>query len=110
MKDNAGVGEELRQIYLPGRRSHHPNDAPCQKTPSPKYHAKNGVPLPPAAGAASGRRGAQHNRRRLEQEKLFRRRRLGDAEDLARKSWKSELDQEKEYNSHLGSQEPREAK
>nr|XP_051202580.1 uncharacterized protein LOC127316210 [Lolium perenne] len=43
MKDSAGVGEELRQIYLPGRRSHHPNGAPCQRTPSPKYHAKNGI-------------------------------------------------------------------
>ena len=40
MKGNAGVGVELSQIYLLGRRSHHPNDAPCHNLPNPNYHAK----------------------------------------------------------------------
>ena len=46
MKENAGMGVELRQIYLPVRRSHHPNDAPCQNLPNPNYHAKKGGPPP----------------------------------------------------------------
>jgi len=49
MKDDAGVGVEVRQIYLPGRRSHLTNGSPCQKLSNPNYHAKKGSPslLPP---------------------------------------------------------------
>jgi hypothetical protein len=35
VKIAAGVGVELRQIYLPGRCSHHPNNAPQQTNPNP---------------------------------------------------------------------------
>jgi hypothetical protein len=31
------VGVKFRQIYLSGRRSHHPNDAPQQIDPNPNY-------------------------------------------------------------------------
>ena len=69
MKVIAGVGVELRQIYLSGRRSHHPNDAPCQKLSNPNYHPKRGTPpscrrsgkrkergpaLPPVASGGGG--------------------------------------------------------
>ena len=52
MKDTVGVGLELRHIYFPGRRSHHPNNAPRQNYPNPNFHAerrKRGPPslLPP---------------------------------------------------------------
>ena len=39
MKINAGVGVEVRQIYLPRRRSNHPNDAPRQNYPNPNFYA-----------------------------------------------------------------------
>ena len=50
MKDTAGVGVELRQIYSSGRRSHHPNDAPRPTNPKPNYRAEERGPpslLPP---------------------------------------------------------------
>ena len=46
MKDTAGVGVELKQIYLSGRRSHHPNDAPRPTKPNPNYRAEEPDPLP----------------------------------------------------------------
>jgi hypothetical protein len=36
-KFSAGVGVELKQIYYPGRRSHHPNSAPQEIKPNPKF-------------------------------------------------------------------------
>jgi hypothetical protein len=44
VKITAGVGVELRQIYLPGRRSHHPNDAPQQISPNPNYKTEERDP------------------------------------------------------------------
>jgi hypothetical protein len=53
----ADVGVELRQIYLSGRHSHHPNDAPQQKSPNPNYRTEErDPPLSPATGAAKGER------------------------------------------------------
>jgi hypothetical protein len=58
VKIAAGVGVELRQIYLPGRRSHHPSDAPQQTSPNPNYKTEErDLPLHPAAEAAIGGRG-----------------------------------------------------
>jgi hypothetical protein len=37
VKAVAGVGVELRQIYSPGHRSHHPNGVPQQTKPNPNY-------------------------------------------------------------------------
>jgi hypothetical protein len=49
VKVAAGVGVELRQFYLPGRRSHHSNDAPQQTSPNPNYMKERGPSslLPP---------------------------------------------------------------
>jgi hypothetical protein len=49
VKVAADVRVELRQIYLPGRRSHHPNDAPQQTSPNPTYKMEEQGPpsLPP---------------------------------------------------------------
>jgi hypothetical protein len=50
VKVAAGLEVELRQIYLPGSRSHHPNDAPQQKSPNPTYKTEERGPpslLPP---------------------------------------------------------------
>jgi hypothetical protein len=44
MQVAAGVGLELRKIYLLGRRSHHSNDAPQQT--SPNYRTEEQGPLP----------------------------------------------------------------
>jgi hypothetical protein len=52
MKVAAGVGVELRRIYLPGRHSHHPNDAPQQKSPNPTY--KTNQRGPPSSCHRSG--------------------------------------------------------
>ena len=50
MKDTAGVGVELRQIYSSGRCTHHPNDAPRHTKPKPNYRAEErdspSLPLP----------------------------------------------------------------
>ena len=56
MKDTAGVGVELRQIYLTGRRSHHPNNAPRPTKPKPNYIAEEPDPpsLPPPEQQAEG--------------------------------------------------------
>ena len=45
MKDTAGVGVELKQIYSSGRRSHHPNGAPRPTEPKPNYRAEERGPL-----------------------------------------------------------------
>jgi hypothetical protein len=37
MKVITDMGEELRQIYSPGYRSHHPNDVPKKTKPNPNY-------------------------------------------------------------------------
>jgi hypothetical protein len=64
MRITTDVGVELRQIYLPGYRSHHLNDAPQQTSPNPNYKIEERDPflLPPATGAASGGRGDQRPR------------------------------------------------
>jgi hypothetical protein len=53
MKDTAGVGVELRQIYSSERRSHHPNGAPRPAKPNPNYRAERpdppSLPLPEQA-------------------------------------------------------------
>ena len=56
MKDTAGVGVELSQIYLPGRRSHHPNNAPRPTKPNPNYIAEERGPpsLLPSEQQAEG--------------------------------------------------------
>ena len=55
MKVAAGVGVELRQIYLPGRRPHHPNDAPQQTSPNYKTEEERGpLPLLPPERQAEG--------------------------------------------------------
>jgi hypothetical protein len=46
VKIAAGVGVKLRQIYLSRRRSHHPNDAPQQTIPNPKYKTEEWDPPP----------------------------------------------------------------
>jgi hypothetical protein len=46
VKDTAGVGVKLRQIYLSGRRSHHPNGAPRPTKPNPNYRAERPDPPP----------------------------------------------------------------
>jgi hypothetical protein len=63
MKDTVSVEVELRQIYLSGRRSHHPNSPPWPTKANPNYRAKRADSLPVAAGAAGGGRGGQHERR-----------------------------------------------
>jgi hypothetical protein len=55
MKDTAGVGVELRQIYSSGRRSHHPNGAPRPAKPNPNYRAERpDPPSPPPPEQAGG--------------------------------------------------------
>jgi hypothetical protein len=55
MKDTAGVGVELRQIYSSGRRSHHPNGAPRPTKPNPNYRAERpDPPSPPPPEQAEG--------------------------------------------------------
>jgi hypothetical protein len=55
MKDTAGVGVELRQIYSSRRRSHHPNGAPRPAKPNPNYKAERPYPLsPPPPEQAEG--------------------------------------------------------
>jgi hypothetical protein len=46
VKIAASVGVELRQIYLPGRCSHHPNNAPQQTSPNPNYRTEEWDPPP----------------------------------------------------------------
>jgi CO dehydrogenase/acetyl-CoA synthase delta subunit len=42
------VGAELRQIYLSGRRSYHPNDIPRPAKPNPNYIVeRSDLPSPP---------------------------------------------------------------
>jgi hypothetical protein len=60
VKIAASVRVELGHIYLPGRRSHHPNDAPQHTRPNHNYRTgEQGPPLPHAIGAARGGRGDQ---------------------------------------------------
>ena len=50
MKDTAGMGVKLRQIYSSMRRFHHPNNAPRPTNPKPNYRAEERGPpslLPP---------------------------------------------------------------
>jgi hypothetical protein len=55
VKVAAGVGVELRQIYLPGRRSHHPNDAPQHTSSNYKTEEERGpLPLLPPERQAEG--------------------------------------------------------
>jgi hypothetical protein len=51
----AGVGVELRQIYLPRRCSHHPNNAPQQTSPNPNYIMEERDP-PPSCRQSGKRR------------------------------------------------------
>jgi hypothetical protein len=44
VKIAAGVGVELRQIYLPRRCSHHPNNAPQQTSLNPNYRMEERDP------------------------------------------------------------------
>lgn len=57
MKDTAGVGVGLRQIYSSGRRSHHPNGARRPTNPNPNYRAEERGPpslLPPEQPEGEG--------------------------------------------------------
>jgi hypothetical protein len=55
MKDTAGVGVELRQIYSSRHRSHHPNGAPRPAKPNPNYRAERlDPPFPPPPEQAEG--------------------------------------------------------
>jgi hypothetical protein len=44
VKVAAGVRVKLRQFYLLGRRFHHPNDAPQQKSLNPTYKMEEQCP------------------------------------------------------------------
>jgi hypothetical protein len=55
MKDTAGVGVELRQIYSSGHHSHHPNSAPRPTKLNPNYRAGRPDPSsPPPPEQAEG--------------------------------------------------------
>jgi hypothetical protein len=67
MKDTAGVGVELRQIYSSGRRSHHPNGAPQPAKPNPNYKAERpDPPSPPPPEHAKGERTSTAGGNRVE--------------------------------------------
>jgi hypothetical protein len=55
VKIAAGVGVDLRQIYLPRHRSHHPNNAPQQTSPNPNYKTKE-RDAPPSYHRSDNRR------------------------------------------------------
>lgn len=55
MKVAVGVGVDLRQIYLPERLSHHPNDAHKHTIPNYKTEEEQGpLPLLPPERQAEG--------------------------------------------------------
>jgi hypothetical protein len=56
MKDTAGVGVEIRQIYSPKCGSHHPNSVPWKFFPYPNYQARTEVQGHPPSCHRSGKR------------------------------------------------------